>query len=56
VSWYLRSTSDRDTHQADGIRRDGTVAALCGAVFAPRLLPFGNVAARSLSGPRPDLP
>jgi hypothetical protein len=44
VSWYVRSRADADTHRADEIRRDGTVVARCGVVFAPRPLPFDRIA------------
>jgi hypothetical protein len=43
VSWYLRSLCDRDTHRGE-LRHDGTVVALCGVTFRPRLLPVGTVA------------
>lgn len=33
--WYLRTLGDHDTHRG-AMRPDGTVAALCGARFAPR--------------------
>ncbi|HEX6402141.1 MAG TPA: hypothetical protein VF003_03095 [Pseudonocardiaceae bacterium] len=35
LSWYLRSLADHDTHR--GWMRNGTVLALCGASFIPRL-------------------
>lgn len=35
LAWYLRSLSDADTHKGR-LRPDGTVAASCGAQFAPR--------------------
>jgi len=35
LSWYLRSLGDADTHRGR-MRGDGTVAAACGAQFAPR--------------------
>jgi hypothetical protein len=50
VSWYLRSLCDRDTHRGE-LRHDGTVIALCGITFRPRLLPAGTVA---LPGQPPD--
>jgi len=53
VSWYLRSTSDHDTHRADRLRRDGTVAAACGVEFRPHPLLHGAVALRG-SPPDPD--
>jgi hypothetical protein len=43
VSWYLRSTRDRDTHRGE-LHHDGTVAAQCGIRFPPRPLPFNRVA------------
>ncbi|MGH3685884.1 MAG: hypothetical protein ACRDQY_21830 [Pseudonocardiaceae bacterium] len=42
VTWYLRSTSDRDTHHGE-LGADGTVAAACGVRFAPRPLPYDRV-------------
>jgi hypothetical protein len=41
VSWYLRSTSDLDTHQGE-LAQDGTLVARCGIRFAP--LPFDRIA------------
>ena len=34
MEWYLRSLGDRDTHRGE-LRPDGTVTAVCGAVFRP---------------------
>jgi hypothetical protein len=50
MSWYLRSLCDHDTHRGE-LRHDGTVVALCGVTFRPRLLPAGTVA---LPGQPPD--
>ena len=50
MSWYLRSLCDHDTHRGE-LRKDGTVVALCGVTFRPRLLPAGAVA---LPGQPPD--
>ncbi|MGH4008504.1 MAG: hypothetical protein ACRDTH_10185 [Pseudonocardiaceae bacterium] len=36
MSWYLRSTADRDTHAGQQLR-DGQVQALCGAQFQPMI-------------------
>lgn len=52
MSWYLRSLCDRDTHRGQ-LRHDGTVVALCGVTFRPRLLPAGTVA---LPGQPPTRP
>jgi hypothetical protein len=38
VSWYLRSTDDRDTHRGT-MSRDSVIAA-CGIRFAPRTIAF----------------
>ena len=46
MRWYLRSLCDRDTHRGE-LRKDGTVVALCGVTFRPRLLP-------ALPGQPPD--
>ena len=43
MTWYLRSTGDRDTHRG-ALRPDGTVVAQCGAVFPPKPLPYGRIA------------
>lgn len=43
MSWYLRSTSDRDTHCGE-LHADGTVVAQCGIRFAPYPLPLGGPA------------
>jgi hypothetical protein len=45
MSWYLRSLGDHDTHRGE-LRKDGTVVALCGVTFRPRL--------PALPGPPPD--
>lgn len=50
MSWYLRSLCDRDPHRGE-LRHDGTVVALCGVTFRPRLQPAGTVA---LPGQPPD--
>jgi hypothetical protein len=50
VSWYVRSTGERDTHSAGGVHRDGSVVAVCGARFRP-LLVGGRTA---LPGHPPD--
>ncbi|MGH3709875.1 MAG: hypothetical protein ACRDRQ_17600 [Pseudonocardiaceae bacterium] len=42
MTWYLQSTSDRDTHHGE-LGADGMVAASCGVRFAPRPLPYGRV-------------
>ncbi len=56
MSWYLRSTSDRDTHRGE-LRPDGTVAAQCGVVFRPKPLPFDRIALPGHPpGPGSDLP
>ncbi len=38
MSWYVRSTAKRDTHHAQGVHRDGSVLAACGARFRPLLV------------------
>ena len=43
MSWYLRSTSDLDTHRGE-LAQDGTVVAQCGIRFPPRPLPFDRLA------------
>lgn len=43
MSWYLRSSSDYDTHRGE-LRPDGTVAARCGIEFVPKPLPYDRVA------------
>lgn len=43
MSWYLRSTGDRDTHRGV-LQTDGTVVATCGLRFVPRSLLLGGVA------------
>lgn len=43
MKWYLRSTSDHDTHRGN-LQLDGTVAVLCGIRFKPRELPFDRIA------------
>ncbi len=47
MSWYVRSTNERDTHDAGGVHRDGSVVAVCGLRFRP-LLTRG---VKALSGP-----
>lgn len=37
ASWYLRTLADQDTHRGEP-QMDGTVLAVCGAVFRPRAL------------------
>ncbi|MDQ3761560.1 MAG: hypothetical protein M3460_07615 [Actinomycetota bacterium] len=50
ASWYLRSMRDADTHCGQ-VQADGTVAAVCGARFAPKPLAYGR---RSFPGYPPD--
>ncbi len=50
MSWYLRSTSDLDTHRGE-LAHDGTVVAQCGIRFPPLRLPFDRIA---LPGHPPD--
>ncbi|MGH3770339.1 MAG: hypothetical protein ACRDRW_02890 [Pseudonocardiaceae bacterium] len=40
VVWFLRSIGDHDTHRGALRPADGTVVALCGVRFVPRVLPF----------------
>ncbi len=40
--WYLRSIGDHDTHRGVLRPAEGTVTALCGVTFVPRVLPFGR--------------
>lgn len=35
MTWFLRSLGDHDTHQGQ-LGSDGTVRAVCGAMFRPR--------------------
>jgi hypothetical protein len=53
MSWYLRSTSDRDTHRGE-LQPDGTVTAVCGAVFRPVSYLHGNGPALPDHPPDPD--
>ncbi|MGH3755327.1 MAG: hypothetical protein ACRDRP_22050 [Pseudonocardiaceae bacterium] len=50
MSWFLRSTSDRDTHRGE-LHPDGTVVAQCGIRSEPLPLPFDRIA---LPGHPPD--
>ncbi len=43
MSWYLRSTSDLDTHRGE-LHPDGTVVAQCGIRFPSLRLPFDRIA------------
>ena len=52
-SWYLRSTSDRDTHCGQ-LQPDGTETAVCGAVFRPVSYLQGNGPALPDRPPDPD--
>jgi len=42
VSWYLRSTSDQNTHRGE-LHQDGTVVTQCCVRFPPRPLPLGRI-------------
>lgn len=43
--WYLRSYRDEDTHRAGGVAADGTVRAVCGAIFRPVAHPLDGTPA-----------
>lgn len=44
TTWFLRSYADEDTHVGT-LAPDGTVTAVCGAVFRPVLHPFDGTPA-----------
>ncbi len=50
MTWYLRSTSDHDTHRGR-LGRNGAVVAQCGIRFEPRTIAFGR---KALPGDPPD--
>ncbi|MGH3718936.1 MAG: hypothetical protein ACRDRI_08880 [Pseudonocardiaceae bacterium] len=52
VVWFLRSIGDHDRHRGALRPAEGTVVALCGVAFVPRVLPFGR--GLGLSGNSPD--
>jgi hypothetical protein len=46
TTWYLRSYKDADTHVAAAVTADGTVHAVCGAIFRPVPHPIDGSPAR----------
>ncbi|MGH3721749.1 MAG: hypothetical protein ACRDRI_23460 [Pseudonocardiaceae bacterium] len=54
VVWFLRSLGDHDTHRGTLHPTEGTLAALCGVTFVPRILPFGRGLGFSGNPPDPD--